>query len=289
MRIAIYGPGPIGSTFAFHLARAGHDVTVIARGRRLAYLEQERAIVTTQGERAPVEVRAALDPATPWDLVLVTVLDSQVDAVLPALRDSAAKQVMFMFNTFEPFDRLRDAVGAQRFAFGFPAILADFQEDGRLKTQVIPRSRFSPQLTTVTHANWAEVFTKAGIDTDTEADMHSWLRTHAALVVPVILISDRVHKRGTPLSWSEAKHFAEGMVEGVAVVRSLGHALKPAPVAIFSKLPASALTPLLWLVSRSASVMALGHKGPGEAHTLMDSMIAAAPTRAATLRALRAA
>ena len=125
MKIAILGAGPVGSAFAFHLARAGHDVTVIARGARLSYLEKERAIVTTKGERAPVEVKAALDPAIVWDGVLVTVLDSQVDAVLPALRDSAAKQVMFVFNTFAPLDRLRDAVGANRFQFGFPAVMAE--------------------------------------------------------------------------------------------------------------------------------------------------------------------
>ncbi|MCY1008568.1 hypothetical protein OV079_24005 [Nannocystis pusilla] len=41
MKIAILGRGGIGSTFAFQLARAGHDVTVIARGARLAYLERE--------------------------------------------------------------------------------------------------------------------------------------------------------------------------------------------------------------------------------------------------------
>jgi 2-dehydropantoate 2-reductase len=35
MQIAIVGPGSIGSTFAFWLSEAGHDVTVIARGTRL--------------------------------------------------------------------------------------------------------------------------------------------------------------------------------------------------------------------------------------------------------------
>jgi 2-dehydropantoate 2-reductase len=70
-----------------------------------------------------VRVSSALD-ATGWDLVRVTVLASQVDAVLPALVASAAKTVMFMFNIFDPLRRLRDAVGPSRFAFGFPAILA---------------------------------------------------------------------------------------------------------------------------------------------------------------------
>ena len=52
MQIAIIGLGGIGSTFALQLARAGHDVTAIARGRRLEQLERDAAIVTAAGERA---------------------------------------------------------------------------------------------------------------------------------------------------------------------------------------------------------------------------------------------
>jgi len=102
MKVAIVGPGSIGSTFAFHLARAGHDVTVVARGARLAQLEKDRAI---------------------------------------------------------------------------------------LKAQVI------------TDPAWAEVFSKAGIATHTQADMHGWLRTHAALVAPVpAAVRSRFQPVGRPPS-----------------------------------------------------------------------------------------
>ncbi|QRN98506.1 NAD-binding protein [Archangium violaceum] len=286
MKIAIVGPGAIGSTFAFHLARAGHEVTVVARGARLAQLEKERAIVTTDEQRAPVEVSAALKPTTPWDLVLVTVLESQVDAVLPALQRSAAKQVMFMFNTFAPLDRLRDAVGANRFVFGFPAILAELK-DGKLQSQVIPRALSALQITIVTDEAWAAVFSKAGIATDTQVDMHSWLRTHAALVVPVMITSFRAYERGSGLSWNESRELASGMAEGLSLVRSLGHRLTPSNVALLDKLPAPVLTLGLWLLSRNPAIVALGGKGPGEARTLIDAMVASAPTRSARLRSLR--
>jgi 2-dehydropantoate 2-reductase len=286
MKIAIVGPGAIGSTFSFHLSRAGHDVTVVARGARLAQLEKDHAIVTTDEQRAPVEVSAALDTTTPWDLVLVTVLESQVDAVLPALQQSAAKQVMFMFNTFAPLDRLRDAVGANRFAFGFPAILAELQ-DGKLKSQVIPRSLSALQITIVTDPAWAEVFSKAGIATDTQADMHSWLRTHAALVVPVMITADRVHKRGSGLSWNESREIASGLAEGFELVRSLGHPLTPSNMAVLGKVPAPVITLGLWLISRHPTIAALGGKGPNEARTLIDAMAAAAPARSARLQSLR--
>lgn len=60
-----------------------------------------RALTRPAGGRSTANVRlevtTALDPAIEWDLVLVTVLVSQVDAVLPALASSKAKSVMFMF------------------------------------------------------------------------------------------------------------------------------------------------------------------------------------------------
>lgn len=79
VRIAIIGPGGIGSTFAFQPSEAGHEVTVIARGTRLEQLRHTGAIVTTAGERARVDVSGELDTTTHWDLVLVTVLAPQVD------------------------------------------------------------------------------------------------------------------------------------------------------------------------------------------------------------------
>jgi len=72
MHIAIVGPGAIGSTFACQLARAGHSVTVVARGARLAQLRKDEAIVHASGERAAVQVHAELDRSVAYDLVLVT-------------------------------------------------------------------------------------------------------------------------------------------------------------------------------------------------------------------------
>lgn len=43
VKIAVSGPGGIGSTFAFQLARAGHEVTVVARTKRLAQLQRDGA------------------------------------------------------------------------------------------------------------------------------------------------------------------------------------------------------------------------------------------------------
>jgi len=283
MEIAILGAGAIGSTFAYHLAKAGHAVTVIARGARLLQLRTDNAIVLVTGESAAVHVDAALDKTRPYDLVLVTVLAPQVEAVLPSLRDCAAKTVMFMFNTFEPLTRLREAVGAERFAFGFPSVIANIVEGGQLTSAIVTRGALSP----VTDAVWGKVFTDAGIPCFVEADMESWLRTHAAVVVPVMTIGVVAHARKAGVSWAEARQSARAMNEGFQLVRRLGHSLTPSAIAVFSHLPSFLVTTLLWVASRFNLFRKMGAVGPREPRALIDEMSAVAPGQTLALLAIR--
>ncbi|HEX7825173.1 MAG TPA: 2-dehydropantoate 2-reductase N-terminal domain-containing protein [Mycobacterium sp.] len=283
MQIAIIGPGGIGSTFAFQLSNAGHDVTVVARGTRLEQLRQSGAIVTAEGARAAVHVSGELDTTIDWDLVLVTVLTSQVDVLLPALSASAAKSVMFMFNTFQSLDRLIEAVGPERFAFGFPAIGASL-DDGRLSSTIIRRG----MLTTVSDPTWAKVFAEAGIPATVDQDMESWLRTHAAMVVPVIIAGSTALRRGSGISRSEAVGLARAMKEGFRLVRHLGNSVAPAPIAIISRTPVVAVATLLWILTRFGGFTRMIANGSAdEARTLIDEMTSAAPGRAPALLAFR--
>jgi 2-dehydropantoate 2-reductase len=280
MRIAIVGAGAIGSAFAYQLATAGHAVTAVARGSRLAQLQEDQAIVLVSGERAPLQVAPALDLSVSYDLVLVTVLAPQVAALVPGLARSNARTVMFMFNTFEALDELRSVVGVQRFAFGFPAGVFSLLRDGKIQRTL--RSG-----TTCDDATWAEVFTDAGIPTVVEPDMHSWLRTHAALVVPLMAIGVAVQRSGAGITWSEASTYAAAMDAGFGIVRDLGHPLKPESVAQMSRLPRWLVRSLLWALSRTKTLRDLGLLGPSEARMLVDMMATAAPGKMAPLLAIR--
>lgn len=66
LRTAIPGLGPVGSTFAVHLARAGHDVTGIARNQRFEQVKADGGVVTVKGERASFPVEPVRDPTTRW-------------------------------------------------------------------------------------------------------------------------------------------------------------------------------------------------------------------------------
>ncbi len=78
-----------------------------------------------------VSVNALLDPTVPYDLLLVPVKCHQVAEALPTLQASAAKTIMFNSVTFSPLALMRDAVGAERFAYGFTKFPV-FMKQGKL-------------------------------------------------------------------------------------------------------------------------------------------------------------
>ena len=275
MRIAILGAGKIGSTFAFQLARTGrHDVTVIARpgSARLQQLQRDHGVVNTRGERAEVRVSDALDEQTPYDLVVITLLAHQVGAVLPALRRSAARCVLFMFNTFEP-ERLQDAVGVERCGFGMAFVQADFDPEGRLKATI----GAAGQRTLLGQGRWVEVFTAAGLPAALETDMPRWLRCHVPLCVAFESVSVAGQRRGGGASWTEATVVARGMHEGFALIKGLGHRIYPRGKARLHGCPTWVVAVMLWSLSRLRSFRELLASGESECRALVGTMLAAAP------------
>jgi len=74
-RVCIFGAGAIGGWMGVHLARAGCDVSVVARGQTLASIEQHGLRLNEGGESIAVPVRASADPSTlgPQDLLVIAV------------------------------------------------------------------------------------------------------------------------------------------------------------------------------------------------------------------------
>lgn len=285
LRIAVIGVGKIGSTFAFQLARAGnHDVTVVARpgSARLQQLQRDNGILNVKGERASVRVTDTLDRQTPYDLVIVTLLAHQVDAVLPTLQASAAKCIQFTLVTFE-LQRLQDAIGVERCAFGMPGVQALFDKDGKLKATIGAAS----QKTKLSQQRWVDLFNAAGLPAVLEPDMPLWLRCHVPLCVAFESVSVAGKRRQGGASWGEALVLARGVDESFALLKGLGYRIYPRSKARINGAPTWVVAAMLWMMSRIRSLRELLATGKDECRALVDVMVAAAPGARPPVRVLK--
>ena len=268
------GVGSIGSTFAFQLARMGrHEVTAIARpgSSRAQQLVRDDGIINTQGERAEVHVMDELDVNIEYDLVLVTLLAHQVDAVLPSLQRSAAKWIQFMFNNFNP-ERLRDAIGAERCSFGMPFLQATLDPDGKLDAKI----GAAGQRSKMSSRKWVKVFSEAGLPADFEADMLLWLRCHAPLGAAFESVCVAGVRRGNGASWQEAFTIARGLQESFTLIQRLGFPIYPSGKRLLHASPVAAVAGLLWSMSRIRSFRELLATGINECRALVDVLVVSA-------------
>jgi 2-dehydropantoate 2-reductase len=261
-------------------------VTVVARAgsARLLQLQRDQGIRHQTGGLATVRIADALDEATAFDLIVVTTLAHQVDAVLPALQRSKAKCIQFMFNTFDP-ERLRDAVGGQRCSFGMPFVMATIDPEGTLHSTINPG-----QKTLHGDRRWADLFSAAGMPSAYEAQMLLWLRCHAPLCVSFESISVAAQRRRGGASWAESMLIARGMQGGFAVIRGLGFRLYPTAKSALNAAPVFVVACLLWAASRVSTFTELLATGVNECRALIDTMAAAdvTPPLPAAIAALRA-
>lgn len=288
LSIAVVGVGAIGSTFAYHLARAGHDVTAVARpgSLRLEQLRRDGGVVSSTGDRAQTRCMDALDEETAYDLVIVTTLAHQIDALLPALQRSRAKAIQPMQNTLHP-EALRDAIGPMRCTFGMPFVMATVDRDGKLHATVS-----SSRKTLHGDRRWADLFAHAGIPSQFENNMPLWLRCHVPLCVGFESIAFTAAQRGSGAAWSEAMHVARGIHAAFAVVRAMGSPLYPTSKKMLNATPNTVLAAMLWALTRSQSFRDLLATGVHECTALLEDLLAAAAERGladpATLAAVAA-
>ncbi|HKU47736.1 MAG TPA: 2-dehydropantoate 2-reductase [Burkholderiales bacterium] len=91
MKICVYGAGAVGGLMAAWLARAGHDVSVVARGAQLEAIRRDGLRVRSKEGTDSFKIKAESDPARfgAQDYVLVTVkaqsLGSVADSIAPLL------------------------------------------------------------------------------------------------------------------------------------------------------------------------------------------------------------
>ncbi|KAI9020623.1 hypothetical protein DFJ74DRAFT_673761 [Hyaloraphidium curvatum] len=189
---------------------------------------------------------------------------------------------MLMFNTYSKLEDLREEIGAApaRFCFGFPAILA------KLVDGVLVRKLYPGMASIVSEGPYDSVFTAAGITTAVEPRMQSWLRTHAALVVPLMFLGQLTKRENRSVAYSDAWTAALAMHECFALARRVGEEIVPSGIAVLSWTPTFALAGMLWALGRTGEFKEVQLVGPAEPEALLKEMIAASGGDEGALKAL---
>jgi len=138
MRIAVVGAGGVGGGYGAALAKAGADVTFIARGAHLSAMKSKGLKVESpRGDTHLVPTQATDDPGTvgPVDVVLFCVklwdVESAGEAIKPMV--AAHTAVIPLQNGVDASERLAPIIGPQAVMGGVANISATIAEPGVIR------------------------------------------------------------------------------------------------------------------------------------------------------------
>ena len=188
--ILVIGGGVIGSVYAAWLQQAGHQVTILARGQRLADLREHGLCIEDTGTgqvlTTPIETVDHLAPDDAYDVLIVAVRLEQITAVLPLITaNSPTPTVLFLLNNAFGAEQFSAAVGHDRVVLGFPGI-GGRCDGSTIKYYVLPQQpttlgEVSGQLTPRLRI-LAKLIQATGHRVALTNHIGAWLKTHAVFV-----------------------------------------------------------------------------------------------------------
>jgi len=198
MRTLFFGAGPLASVYAHLFLQAGADVTVLARGERYDWLQKNGLILVNEvtGEQgsSPVDVVNELKPRDAYDLVIVLIRKNKLPPVFEILAANPnIENILFIGNNARGFDQYLKHLPAEKMLFGFPGA------GGGIREQIVhyaDREGPKKKRRSVTIGEMdglvkertlavKSLFESAGVPADLTVDIDSWLKYHAALVIPL--------------------------------------------------------------------------------------------------------
>src|SRR6266700_5195681 len=115
MKIVILGAGALGTVLGAHLAQAGEDVTLLARGNRAAFLQEHGATITGLVDFT-VPVRVVTDPSQVHaaEVLLVTVKTYDMASALQSVKHLDVDSVASIQNGVLKNEQLAQTFGSDK-------------------------------------------------------------------------------------------------------------------------------------------------------------------------------
>lgn len=251
-KILVYGAGPLGSLFAARLQQGGNEVSLLARGQRLAELREHGIVlvdVLTGGQTITrVNVVEELAPDDAYDLVLVIMRKNHALQILPVLAANRhTPNVLFLMNNAAGPGALVEALGQERVLIGFPNS-AGYRRGhvmycltGTEKDKAyVPFGEVDGRITDRTRQVAHILESAPGLGAEIRTDMDAWLKYHVALLFPSLalaLYAAGVDNYRLARTRDLVVLAIRAMREGFRVLRSLGLPVTPSKFKVIEWLP----------------------------------------------------
>jgi ketopantoate reductase len=251
-KILVYGAGPLGSLFAARLQQGGNDVSILARGQRLAELREHGIVLvdelTQQQTVTRVNVIEKLSPDEAYDLVLVIMRKNHALQILPVLAaNQNTPNVLFLMNNAAGPAALVEALGQERVLIGFPNS-AGYREGHVVHCLTgteddkayVPFGEVDGSITGRTQQVARILESAPGFGADIRTDMDVWLKYHVALLFPSLAPALRaagVDNYRLARTRDLVVLAIRAMREGFRVLRSLGLPVTPSKFRVIEWLP----------------------------------------------------
>jgi 2-dehydropantoate 2-reductase len=235
MHVAVIGSGGIGGLYGGLLARAGHEVAFLARGKHLDAIRQKGLEIRSADFGTFTVQGPASDDAREFgevDLVLFAVKTYDLqDAAQQAKQVLAPQASLLTFqNGLDAPDELATIVGAEHVLIGTTRLETTIVEPGVIghltPGHLVTVSAFSGPPTPRTELI-AETFRAAGVRTNVEPDGHRALWEKASQLIPMATITAVCRAPIGPIrDLRETRELAEMLLEEFSrVARAYGYDL----------------------------------------------------------------
>ncbi|HTP07551.1 MAG TPA: 2-dehydropantoate 2-reductase N-terminal domain-containing protein [Anaerolineae bacterium] len=195
MKVLFLGAGVIGTTYAWQLATAGHDVTLLVRpgtrekfereGVRIRCKDERQKPATTTDVTFQPKVVDELRLDDGYELIIVSVRAHQLDTVLPMLAAGAGQaDVLFFGNNWWGDERMRQHLPADRYFFGFSRLVGGWRTGNQVDCIIFSTPGLETMLgekygqPTARLQNLVEVFKQAKLKPATSPYILGWLAVH---------------------------------------------------------------------------------------------------------------
>ena len=280
MKILFYGAGVMGSLYASRLKESGQDISLLARGQRLADIREHGIVLENVSSYKQTTTRVKLveqlEPDDAYDLVVVMMPKHHLSEILPILAASRhTPGVLFMMNNAcGPADMI-NALGRERVLLGFPGA-GGIWKDHVIRYKIVSGRQQPTTLgeldgsSTPRLEQIAGVFKGAGFPVAVSSQIDAWLKTHVAEISPV---ANALYMAGGD-SYRLARTrdaillMVRAIREGYKVLQELEIPIVPAGHKLIRMVPEPVLVPLVGSIFKREKLAEL----IGHAHAARDEM-----------------